>query len=384
MKLVYGTNFWSHHQAPVARELARLLGPERFRLVVFEEVDAERRALGWPEREDAPWILGPPRDLAARKRLDEECLEADVMVFGHCPREVLEARAAAGRLTLVASERVLKKPMHALRLVNPRYARGWARYRRTVNRQNVHALAVGGFAPGDLRRVGAFDDRIWRWGYFVEVTGKLPTPRPDGPLDLLWVGRMLRWKRVDTLLRAAARLAGSPRLGIVRIVGEGPERDGLRRLADRLGLATDRVRFEPAVSAQEVRRLMRASDVYVLPSNGQEGWGAVAGEAMSEGCVLVANEQAGSARDLVVHGTTGLLFRGGDDEELARHLDRLSHDRELRLRMRLAAWERMTSLWSPRVAAERLVGLCEGLLAGAPPFPVEGPCSPVPDERGRH
>lgn len=375
MKVVYGTNFWSHHQAPVARELARILGPDRFRLAVFEEVSPERRAMGWSEREDLPWLIGPPADEAARQRLHRECLEADVMVFGDCPYEVLRSRAAAGGLTLVASERLLKKPLHRLRLLNPRYALGLERYRRMVNHPNVHALAVGHHAPADLRTVGAFGDPIFRWGYFVEVATTPPAPIEDRPVRIVWAGRMLRWKRVDTLLRAVARLKDSPRVGECLVVGDGPEKDRLRRLAGRLGLDSRRVRFEPPVAFDAVRDLMRGADIYVLPSNAQEGWGAVAGEAMSEGCVLVANDQAGASRELVVDGASGLLFRGGDDVQLAAHLDRLSRDHALLGRLRQAAWERMTSLWSPRTAAERLVTLGEGLLTGRPPEFVDGPCS---------
>jgi len=38
MKFILGTNFWSHHQIPVAEELVKILGPEHFRLALFEEV----------------------------------------------------------------------------------------------------------------------------------------------------------------------------------------------------------------------------------------------------------------------------------------------------------------------------------------------------------
>lgn len=375
MKLVYGTNTWSHHQAPVAKELARILGPDNFRMALFDALRPERRALGWSGPEDVPWVMGPPQDATATLKIARECLAADVMVVGHCPTSILQSRAAGGRLTFVASERMLRKPLHRLRLLNPRYALGMARYREMVNHPAVHALAIGRYAPADLRTIGAFADRKWRWGYFVHVPATPPAFKGDAPVKIIWAGRMLKLKRVDTLLRALARLRDSPRIGECLLVGDGPEKDSLRRRAKRLRLDSGRVRFEPPVPFGDVRKLMQTADIYVFPSGHQEGWGAVAGEAMGEGCILVANEQAGAARELVVDGTSGLLFRDGDDEQLAGHLDRLSRDHDLRGRLRQAAWERMTSLWSPRAAAERLVALSEGLLAGAPPQYVDGPCS---------
>ena len=375
MKLILGTNIWSHHQVPVAEELAKILGPERFRLVLFEEVHAERRQMGWEEGIDRPWLIGPPRTKQERAELVKECVEADVMVFGACPHEVLKARVADNKLTLVASERLLKKPFHRLRMFNPRYARGFNRYRALVNHHFVHALAVGHYAPDDLRTIGAFDDRIWAWGYFVEVSSDPPQPVEDRPIKILWVGRMLDWKKVDVLLYALSLIQNLSWFGEFQIVGDGPERDRLLKLSRKLQLNQEQVRFLPSVPFEEVRRMMRESDVYVLSSNRKEGWGAVAGEAMSEGCVIVANEEAGAARDLILNGETGFLYQDGNVAQLVSILERLAGDYSLRMNMRQKAWERMLSTWHPRVGAERLVNLCEGLL-GKADYPVygEGPC----------
>jgi len=375
MKFILGTNFWSHHQIPVAEELAKILGPEHFRLALFEEVDGERRQMGWEECSERPWVIGPPKNEQERVQLVKECVDADVMVFGDCPHEVLKTRVVADKLTFVAAERLLKKPFHRLRLLNPRYARGFRNYRSRVNHLNVHSLAVGHYAPEDLRILCSFGDRIWKWGYFVDVNLEPPLPISDRPLKLLWVGRMLEWKKVDVLLRALVHIQDSPQFGECLIIGDGPERSHLLRLAQKLKLKQDRVRFLPPVPFEKVRRLMRESDVYVLSSNRMEGWGAVAGEAMSEGCVLVANQEAGSAQELVVDGETGLLYRDGDVDHLVTQLTRLADDYPMRMHMQQAAWARMHSLWSPRVAAERLVNLAEGLL-GRRTMPEynDGPC----------
>jgi glycosyltransferase involved in cell wall biosynthesis len=373
--MVYGTNIWTHHQVPVAKELAKKMGPERFRMALFEEVDAERQRMGWEDGGTCPWVIGPPRNNAEKRQILEQCLEADVMVFGACPSEVLQARVATGKLTLVAAERLLKKPYHRLRLFNPRYARGFRNYRARVNHSQVYALAIGHYAPDDLRTLHAFDGRILRWGYFVEVSPVPPAPVIDRPIKIVWVGRMLGWKKVDVLLRALAHIQDAPWFGECGIVGDGPERTRLLRLAHKLNLKEDRVHFQPSVPFEEVRRLMRDADIYVLSSNRQEGWGAVSGEAMSEGCVLVANAEAGSAKELVVDGETGFLYEDGNVQQLVSILERLARDYPLRMQVRQKAWEQMQRLWHPRVAADRLVKICEGLLKNVDrPLYEEGPC----------
>jgi glycosyltransferase involved in cell wall biosynthesis len=102
---------------------------------------------------------------------------------------------------------------------------------------------------------------------------------------------------------------------------------------------------------------------------------------MSEGCLLVANEEAGSARVLVDDGVTGLLFADGDVGHLVSQLECLAGDPFLRDRLRQQAWEQMQQTWHPRVGAQRLVALCQALLDGSPiPDYVSGPCRRLAEE----
>ena len=376
MKLMYGTNIWSHHQIPLAGELVKLLGPEMFKMAIFEKVDDDRRKIGWAEGKNLPWIIGPPQDRDEMKKLLQECVSADVMVLGHCPLSIMEARVATGKLTFIAAERLLKKPFHHLRMLNPRYANGIRRYRALTIQPHVYALTIGHYAPADLRTIGAFADRLFHWAYFIDTPVTLQEKPPARPLKLLWVGRMLKLKRVDSLLRAVYQLQHTGSIGECLIVGDGPERSALLKLARRLNLSPGLVKFSPPVPFSEVRQLMRQADVYVLTSNRHEGWGAVAGEAMSEGCALVANEAAGASQVLIQEGETGLLFRDGDVEHLVDQLKKIASDYAFRMRLRRNAWEQMQSLWHPRIGAERLLALCKGMLGlSEMPLYTEGPCS---------
>ncbi len=182
------------------------------------------------------------------------------------------------------------------------------------------------YAPNDLRVLKAFDDRVWKWGYFTEVGEGLPQKPGNSNVKVLWVGRMLKWKRVDLLLRALASAKDSGIPFECTIVGAGPEKDRLVHLGRRLRLGPECLVFQDPIAPDLVRQKMRESDIYVLSSDRGEGWGAVAGEAMAEGCVLIANEQAGSARELIVDGVTGFLFRDGDVGQLASLLIRVGSD----------------------------------------------------------
>lgn len=127
---------------------------------------------------------------------------------------------------------------------------------------------------------------------------------------LLSVGRLAQEKDHAGLLRAFSRVAD--RLPDVElwIAGDGPLRDALLRQRDALGLEK-RVVFLGA--RQDVPDLMRAADVFVLPSR-FEGFGLVVAEAMACGTLVVATDAGGVAE--VLNGT-GIVVPPGDETALA-------------------------------------------------------------------
>jgi glycosyltransferase involved in cell wall biosynthesis len=373
--LAYCTNLWNHYQASLCQEFAHLFGEGRFTMCLYDPIPKERRQLGWDtDIPDHKWIAGPPNSNGDLERLGQIVCNADVAILGHCPQEVWAPRVATGKLTFVTSERLWKKPYYWWRMLNPRFARGLKRYKNIVNHPNVHYLPMGAYAAGDVRQIEAFGDRMWTWAYFAEVASQPPQPRTNKLIRILWVGRMLNWKRVDLLMNAVARVCQEPFFGRLDIVGAGPEKSRLLKLSRRLGLG-DKCIFHEPVAPNQVRELMRQADIYVLPSNRYEGWGVVANEAMSEGALLVANEQAGAAQVLIDHGRTGFIFNDDDVTGIVKILQTLIADAQLRETVRQAAWREMQQVWHPRVGAERLIGLCLGLL-GLKPMPEYsyGPC----------
>ncbi|WP_301676509.1 glycosyltransferase family 4 protein [Methanoculleus methanifontis] len=123
--------------------------------------------------------------------------------------------------------------------------------------------------------------------------------------DVIFTGRLIREKNVDVLLRALVRVREEvPDLRAL-IVGDGPERPALERLARDLGLdgAVTFTGFLPDYDS--VVAAMKASRVFVLPST-REGFGIAALEAMACGIPVVTTDHPGNAAgDLVVPGVNG-------------------------------------------------------------------------------
>lgn len=181
------------------------------------------------------------------------------------------------------------------------------------------------------------------------IDGKQALPAPAelpanmaGHLIVGTVGSLVKRKAIDHLLNAAARLVAAdiPEFHLL-IVGEGPQRSALEKLANDLDLA-HRVTF---TGFQKVPLpWVAAMDIFVLPS-AKEGLPRVILEAMLLGKPVVASRIIGS-RELVIDGETGFLYDYGDIGTLAEHLKQLLEDKNKRSSMGTAGRTRVLGEYS--------------------------------------
>ncbi|MDP9021651.1 MAG: glycosyltransferase family 4 protein [Actinomycetota bacterium] len=137
-----------------------------------------------------------------------------------------------------------------------------------------------------------------------------PLPHVGHP-RVVYVGRLVPQKSVDTLIRAAAILGIDAR---VVIVGDGPDRGKLTRLVADLDL-TDRMTFTGFIPYASVPAMLQHADVLVLPSLYEE-MGSVLVQALATATPVVATDVGGVAT-VVEDGATGLLVPPLDPAALA-------------------------------------------------------------------
>ena len=202
----------------------------------------------------------------------------------------------------------------------------WAAERpipRVYRRAWFHAISES--TRDDLVRRGVPRDRIDVIYPGVDSGWFQPdpaVPRAAVP-TFLYVGRLKRYKGVDTALHALARARGTRGDIVLEVAGQGDDRSRLERLAGELGL-TGAVRFLGFVSEEEKRRLLREAWAVVFPSP-KEGWGISNVEAAACGTPAVASDSPG-LRESVRHDETGFLVPHGDAAALAARMLALAAD----------------------------------------------------------
>ena len=196
------------------------------------------------------------------------------------------------------------------------------------------ACCIGQFARSQLMKLSPPVE----WGKFeigpLGVDPQFFTPRPfrtsPDSFELLCVGRLVPSKGQYILLAAISQLVKSHPNIRLRLVGDGPDREGLERAiaANDLGRY---VTLEGSVNQDQIRAYYRQADIFVLPSFA-EGIPVVLMEAMAMEIPCVSTFVAGIP-ELIRNDIDGILISPSDDLALAGAIKRLIEEPDLRRRL---------------------------------------------------
>jgi glycosyltransferase involved in cell wall biosynthesis len=167
---------------------------------------------------------------------------------------------------------------------------------------------------------------------------------------LVSVGRLAPEKNWETLLHAAARVMSEVSEFRVLLIGDGPSKKDLVKLAKKLGIG-ERVTFLGQIPFEEVPGYLKAADLFGFASV-TETQGLVTMEALAAGLPVAAVDAPGT-RDGVTHGKEALLTKN-DSAELAEAIRTLVLDEDLYAQYKKAAIEKANSFEIKNVS-KRLV-----------------------------
>ena len=181
-------------------------------------------------------------------------------------------------------------------------------------------------------------------------------------ISVIYLGRLVDWKRVDLLIDACSKLKGKVNFR-AHIVGDGPLRAALEMQVRRLSL-TGQVQFHGWLSQAAAAELLRGSDIMALPSMRECGGAAVL-EAMASGIPVIASKWGGPA-DYIVAETGVLIPPGTPDEfagELANAILLMAQNPESRVKMGQAGRQRVQALYDWQVKAKELLRIYEDVVS---------------------
>lgn len=348
MRIVFWQNCLSPHQLPY---IVHLLEDERVDEVVVcagEAINRTRKDMGWdttsyPGLENCDVYLVPtPQTVEHLMQVRTEDsyhlfsgIRGFAFVFDAFLRSLaypLKRGMITERPNTYAYGRANGKPLwlHRLR---------WKLQDRKFM-PKVNCVFAMGTDASDFYRTLHEGWKVFPFGYCTE--GHQIERKPDGstiithPLRVAYVGGLLWWKSVDTLLISTIitqKMSSGNEIELT-LIGDGPERAKLEAIVNKNQL--NNVRFLGSQKQSEIPRLLAYHDVLVLPSI-YDGWGAVVNEGLQAGLFTICSDACG-AKDLLHDPRCGAVFRTGDVKQLTKvlsycrdHVESIRGDKQYRM-----------------------------------------------------
>jgi len=185
-------------------------------------------------------------------------------------------------------------------------------------------------------------------GADLDAVQPASAPTLEGPVRLLFVGRLVTQKGLDVLFRALALMKDHHNWSLT-IAGEGPLKEELAMAAQQLGIG-DRVTFRGWLERGQLPAVYKDADAFVLPSR-DEGMPNAMLEAMAAGLPVIGSKVSGLS-EVVIDGETGILVPADDADLLNNALRQVIEDRDLTFKMGQAARQRVEDRYSWQFAAD--------------------------------
>lgn len=383
MKIAFFSIILNNHQANLADEMYKLLD-EDFVFVELENLSGDNKKGSTEDYTKRPYLLQSWKDETSAAKAMEIAMTYDVCMFDG-GFNYQKARMKTGKMTFEFSERWLKGPKNFL---SPRLWRNILTYHLCCWRNKpLYKLCASAFAAHDQHLLGTFFGKCYKFGYFTEVLSDLepfesqsiePSQRaiePRTKVRIMWCARFIDWKHPELAIECVKKVIGEGGKGLtLDMYGDGPLRSGLEVSVEKLGLS-DVITFHGNVPNNQIMQAMRESDIFLFTSDKGEGWGAVANEAMANGCCLVAGDKIGAAPYLIQDGINGFMFRDQDATSLCKIVKHVIENPEERVKLQKQARKDMKTTWSPQNAAKSFLRLVDDLQNGRETSILEGPCS---------
>lgn len=374
MKIVFVSNYYNHHQAPLSEEFYRQTDGNYF-FIQTMPMEAERLHMGWGQRELPPFVIESYKDETTYQKCLNLIDSADVVITGSAPEKMIRHRIRQGKLVFRYSERIYKNPLQYLTLP----LRFFKYHFDNFPSKNVYLLCASAYAAGDYAKTGNFIGKTYQWGYFPKVMhyddiDKLIEAKQ--PASILWAGRLIEWKHPEVPIEIARRLKKEGYTFDLKMVGCGKLKVKLEKMIQKYDLS-DCVHLLGAMKPEEVRSYMEESQIFLFTSDRNEGWGAVLNESMNSACAVVASHSIGSVPYLINDEKNGFIYKNGDLEVLYQRVKYLMDNPVACDQIDKNAYQTLKTTWNAKNATERLLDVAGRLLKeeNTKSLYETGPCS---------
>lgn len=379
MKVVFISNFLTHHQIPFCLEMKKRLG-EDFKFISTVKIFKWRLELGFKDFDkEYDFVIRAYENEESYQNAKKLAEESDVVIIGSTTDDLIKERLKRDKLTFRYRARVFIFPNGFFKTIfdKKQLKLFYDRHIKYRKNKNLHLLCANAYGPKDFNFLGLYKNKIYKWGYFLEtnkydIEELLKEKASKERIQIIWVARFIRWKHPEIVLKLARNLKNQNYNFEIKMLGTGKLEEKIRKKIKNKGLE-DVIDVVGQVKSDKVKEYMEKADIFIGTSDSREGWGVVVNEAMNAGCAVVANKKMGSAPILIKHNKNGFLYKNYN--ELEEYVKILINNEELRRKMSTNAYNYITTEWTSNIAAENIISLFNSIINNKDNTIKEGPAS---------
>ena len=379
MKVVFISNFLTHHQVPFCIEMQKRLGND-FKFISTIKIFKWRLDLGFKDLDkEYDFVVRAYENEETKEEAKKLALESDIVIIGSTTDELIEERLKQDKIVFRYRGRVFLFPDGFFNTIfdKEKMKLFYQRHIKYRKNENLYLLAANAYGANDFNLLGLYKDKIYKWGYFLplefyNIEELIEEKEKNEKMQIVWVARFIPWKHPQVIIKLAKRLKAQNYNFEIKMLGTGKLEEKIKKDIIKNNLE-DVVKVVGQVSSDKVKDYYEKANIFIATSGSQEGWGAVVNEAMNGGCTVIANEKMGSAPFLIKHKENGLLYN--TYSQLEKNVKLVIKDKNLRKKLSINAYKFITEEWTSKIAVDNLLELFNSILNEKRYDVEEGPAS---------
>ncbi len=379
MKVVFYSNFLTHHQVPFCLEMQKRLGDD-FKFVSTIQIPKWRLDLGFKDLDkEYDFVVRAYENEEQKEKAKKLAEECDIAMIGSIPDDLITERLKQDKITFRYRYRIFIFPDGFFKTIFSKEKRQlfYDRHIKFRKNKNLYMLAANAYGPNDFNKYGLYKNKIYKWGYFLplnyyDVEKLVEEKEKNKKIEIVWVARFIKWKHPEIVVKLAKKLKKQKYNFEIKMIGTGKLIEKIKKMVKKNKLE-DVLTIVGQVPSDEVKTYYEKANIFIATSGSNEGWGAVMNEAMNGACAVVANQKMGSVPYLITHGENGLMYN--NFKGLENNVKTLIENNELRKKLSINGYRFITEKWTAAVAANNLIELFNSIIDGRENGIYDGPAS---------
>lgn len=279
MKVIFVSNFLTHHQVPFCEEMQKKLGND-FKFVSTVKIFQWRLDLGFKDLDqEYDYVVRAYESDEAFKEAKKLVDEADIVIIGSTTDDLLVDRLKQDKIVVRYRSRIwlfvdgFWKTVFNKDKIKLLYGRH-LKYRKN---KNLYLLCANAYGANDFGGLGLYKNKMYKWGYFLEtnkynIDELIAKKEQNEKMQIIWVARFLKWKHPEYVVKLAKKLKAQNYKFHIQMLGQGVLEEKTRQQIKQNNLE-DVVEIVGQVPSDKVKDYMEKANIFIGTSDSNEGWG---------------------------------------------------------------------------------------------------------------